>query len=119
MNTIPHPDQVSGDRRIFNRSAVKEYALECSRKNRGGKFTRVGEEFFREIEADIEAMIREVKNKFPTLHAFVVPPDETVLIVTGELMDVLKRELDVALHRLVQNKVQKQPSCGCTLKNTR
>lgn len=113
-----NPNEVSGDRRIFNRSAVKEYSLECSRKNRAGKFTRVGEEFFSEIEADIEAMIREIKNKFPTLHAPVVNEGDAQ-IVTGELMDVLKRELDAALHRLVQNKVQRQPSVGMTLRNTR
>jgi hypothetical protein len=114
MNT----NEVSGTRRIFNRSTTKDYALECSRKNRAGKFTRVGEEFFDEFEADIEALIRDIRNKYPTLHAPVVNEGDA-LIVTGDLMEVLKRELDAALHRLIQNKVQRQPSCGCTLKNTR
>jgi hypothetical protein len=39
--------------------------------------------------------------------------------VTGALLDKIGVELNRAVCRLIQNKVQKQPSCGVTLGRTR
>ncbi len=111
-------DLTSRDSRITNRAAVKKHALQCSKERRAGKFTRVGEAFYQELEADVEALVRELRNKFPC-QTDVVQPDETLILVTGDLIDKVKTELHIMIARMIQNKVQRQPSCGCTMQNTR
>jgi len=104
--------------RIMNRSAVKAHALKCSAERRAGKFTRVGTAFFDEVEADVEAMVRELRNKCP-MSSERVAPDEGVVFVTGDLLEKVRAEFDAAIARIIQNKVMRQPSVGCTLQNTR
>lgn len=102
--------------RLLNESAIHDHALACSKAYRAAKFTRVGEDFQNEVRADLEAFLRELRNKWPTLH----PPLPTESsFVTGALSDKVMAALNDAIARLIQNKVQKQPSCGCTLKWTR
>lgn len=111
-------ETITNARRV-NRAAVRAYALRCSENLRAGKFTRVGEDFFEEIEADVERILREVRIKFPTMHPAVTLGEEPANIVTGEFMQVMRFEIDDAVRRLIQNKVQRQPSVGCTLGATR
>lgn len=103
--------------RLLNESAVREHALACSKAYRCGKFTRVGQEFMDEVKADVEAMVRELRSKYQTLHP---PLDlQEKQFITGALSDRVMHEINAAIGRLVQNKTQKQPSCGCTLGRTR
>lgn len=104
--------------RLLNESAIHNHALACSKAYRAGKFTRVGEDFQNEVRADVEAFIRELRNKWPTLHP-VLPLTENTSCVTGALLDKVGAALNDAIARLIQNKVQRQPSCGCTLRATR
>jgi hypothetical protein len=103
--------------RFLNESAIKDHALECSRRYRAGKFTRTGEDFVDEVKADVEKLVRELRGKFPTFHEALPAPENG--FVTGLLRDKVASELDAAIARMIQNKVQRQPSCGCTLKATR
>jgi hypothetical protein len=119
MSAVPDCGKISSDRRIINRSAVKTHALKVSKALRAGKFTRVGEAFLEEVEVDAESLIREIRVKFATGMRDPVLPDEGTNFVTGEMLEAIKRELDFALARLVQNKVQRHPSVGCTLRNSR
>lgn len=103
----------------LNTAAVKRYALTCSKAYKGGKFTRVGEDFLEEVEADVEALVRSIVTQHP---AFLNPQLETPtveLFVTGTLMDKIKKEVNSAIHRLIKNKVCKQPSVGKTIGRTR
>lgn len=105
--------------RFLNESAIRQHALECSRQFRAGKFTRVGQDFLDEVQADVEALVRELRNKYPpTLHAALEPAENTCA-VTGALLDKVKAELNRAICRLIQNKVQRQPTVGVTLSRTR
>jgi hypothetical protein len=104
---------------LFNRSAVKDHALKCSKEKRAGKFTRVGSDFFDEIEADVETFVREIRVKYHLEPSERVQPDETALFVTGDLLDKVRDELNAMLPRMVQRKVQRQPSCGVTIGRTR
>lgn len=104
--------------RIVNDSAVYTHALECSKKFRAGKFTRVGSDFYEEIHADVEAVVRELRNKWPSTFHEPLDPGE-IVFTTGVLCDKIQAELNRAIARLIQNKVQRQPSCGCTLRATR
>lgn len=108
-------DNASG--RHFNGSAIRAHALECSNKIKGGKFTRVGQDFIDEVQADIECLVREIKNKYPVQVHEPVPCD--LKFTTGALMDRIEEALNLAIPRLIQNKVQRQPSCGKTLSRTR
>jgi hypothetical protein len=103
--------------RYLNESAIKDHALACSKKFRAGKFTRCGVDFIDEIKADVEAVIRELRNKhLVKLH----DPLETELVfTTGALCDKIQPELNAMVSRIIQNKVQVQPSCGRTLGRTR
>jgi hypothetical protein len=115
MNNSEVLDIASG--RYLNESAIKEHALECSKKFRTGKFTRCGTDFIDEVKADVESVIRELRNKHAVkLHE---PLETELVFTTGALCDKIQPELNAMVRRIIQNKVQAQPSCGCTLGRTR
>lgn len=103
--------------RLLNESGVHKHALACSKAFRNGRFERVGQDFQDEVRSDVEAFLRELRNKWPTsLHE---PLSEDSSCATGVLADKVMFEVENAIARLIQNKVQKQPSCGVTLRATR
>lgn len=115
MSDINEPlDLASG--RYLNESAIHQHALKCSATYRAGKFTRVGQDFMDEVKADVEAFIRELRNKYPTLHP-ALPLENTC--ITGALTDRVMGEINNVIGRIIQNKTQRQPSCGKTLSRTR
>ena len=105
--------------RFLNESAIREHSLRCATTFRGGRFTRVGQDFLDEVSADVEAMIRELRNKYPTQIHEPLEPAENMSCVTGALCDKFRTELNRAICRLLQNKVQRQPTVGKTLGRTR
>lgn len=106
------------DLRLFNRAAVKEHALKCSKEKRAGKFTRVGEDFFEEMEAGIEAIVREALAKAFIDPCDLVQPAVCAKFATGVLLERMGDALNAAIPRMIQKKVQRQPSCGCTIGRT-
>lgn len=102
--------------RLLNESAIKTFALECSRTFRAGKFTRVGEDFVDEVIADVETFIRKLRGtNWTSPH----DPLETKLVfTTGALSDKVMLELNRVIGRIIQQKVQRQPTVGCTLRGT-
>lgn len=102
--------------RYLNESALRAHALACSKAYRAGKFTRVGQPFIDEVKADVEALVRELRNKYATLHPVLLPENTCG---TGVLSDKVMAEFNNAIGRIIQNKVQRQPSCGVTLARTR
>jgi|ERR1044071_1587259 hypothetical protein len=108
--------EVASEVRLLNESAIRQHALECSKRNRAGYFTRVGEDFIQEVQTDVDCLIRNIRNKDGCLHA-VVPVDGN--FVTGNLMEEIQIELNGLIGRIIQNKVQRQPTKGCTLRATR
>lgn len=108
-------DLASG--RHFNDSAIHSHALACSKACKGGKFTRVGQDFIDEVHADVEAIVRELRGKYPPqIHG---PVSCDVNFITGALMDRLQEALNGAIARMIQRKVERQPSVGKTLSRTR
>lgn len=107
-------DLASG--RYLNESAIRSHALKCSAAYRAGKFTRVGGDFIDEVKADVEAFLRALRITHPTLH-LPLPVDNT--LVTGNLCDRISPILNDAIGRIIQNKVQRQPTTGKTLSRTR
>lgn len=105
--------------RFLNETAIRDHALECSKRCKGGKFTRVGQDFIDEVKADAEGLIRELRAKFPTGIFDPIEPGENSSCLTGAYVDKVKVELNRALCRLIQLKVQRQPSVGKTLSRTR
>ncbi len=111
----------------LNQAAIAEFALRCSKTYRAGKFTRVGQDFKDEVVADIECLLRDIRAKYPTLHtalgqgrdiADMTGPDN-VNIVKGSFVDHLETIVNQYICRIIQNKVQRQPTVGCTLGRTR
>lgn len=100
----------------LNQAAVKRHALVCSKQCRNGKFTRIGADFLEECEADVECIVRELRNKYASTVGTIVGTEEQ--FVTSELMDKLKEELNSAIGRLIRNKIQRQPTVGCTAGRT-
>lgn len=103
----------------MNKALLKEHALECSKVCKLGKFKRVGADFIEEVEADVEAIFRELERKCP------VQWPTTVEVPEGKhLLDLSDR---TRLHeiftnlvaRIIQRKTERQPSCGQTLSRTR
>lgn len=101
----------------INQSAVKKHALACSKTHRAGKFTRVGKDFLEEIDSEVEAFVRELRNtRFPVQLHEPLATDEK--FVTGALLEKVKDALNQAIGRIVQQRVQRQPSVGSTLGRT-
>lgn len=112
---------MSDSTRDVNESAVKDYALECSKQFRAGKFKRVGADFMDEVKADVESVVRGLRTKYsagmhPPLH---IKTGECPRFATGNLMDKFEAEVNEAIARIIQGKVQAQPSVGQTLGRTR
>jgi hypothetical protein len=112
-------NDVSSKPRLLNQSAVKEHALRCSRERRAGKFKRVGQDFYSEMDAEIEALIRELRNKYVSDVFQPVHPDPEMVFVTGTCLEKVREELDAAVARLIQRKLERQPSVGVTIGATR
>lgn len=132
MNNLPPEDQRKLDNqfrildapidlasmRYLNESAIRDYALGCSKKYRAGKFTRVGQEFIDEVKADVECVLRSLRaEKRQMTHA----PEDTSgeRFVTGEMVDKLQLIFNGLVGRIIQRKVEKQPTVGKTLGRTR
>jgi hypothetical protein len=117
-SNTPAPEVVNvATGRVLNESAIREHALRCSAQFRANKFTRVGEDFIDEVRADVECLLRELRNKYPTQLHPALPPD--VMLITGALTEKVMEPLNEAIARLIQNKVQRQPTVGKTLGRTR
>ena len=103
--------------RYLNESAIRSHALRCSACFRASHFTRVGEDFLNEVKADVEAVLRELRAKAPTqLHEPLAADETFTTRLLWERMEPLLNEL---IGRIIQSKVQRQPSCGKTLGRTR
>lgn len=104
--------------RYLNESAIKSHALECSRVCRAGKFTRVGQPFIDEVVADVENIVRDIKcrGQRESVHPPVTTESE---FVTGALLEKIRVVLNERIAKIIQNKIQSQPSLGCTAGRTR
>lgn len=111
MNAAPSMKKA----RIMNTKAVKTFALGCSAKHRAGKFTRVGQEFLNEVEADIESMVRGMER--PGIDGDL---SGVVFLnfVSGELMKKMERAVNVAVAKMILSKVKRHPTVGKTLGRT-
>lgn len=67
----------------FNRAAIKRHALRISTEVRQGKFSRVSEQFILEVEAAIEAKVRELRNRNVTSPLGPVDPAPEDSFLTG------------------------------------
>jgi hypothetical protein len=105
--------------RIANESAIKKHALRCSAKFRAGKFKRVGQDFVDEVLTDIQCMLRAMRVQSKTTMHDQLEPDENTCFTTGVLRAKLDIEMNRIIARIIQNKVQRQPSVGQTLGATR
>lgn len=106
--------EITRTQSVINRSAVKAYALKVSAERRAGKFTRVSEDFLNAVEAEVESVIRSVAPY--TQEAFVLPEDDREFI-TGATIDKTREKLNARARIIIQGKVLRHPTLGCTLKD--
>lgn len=112
MNDEQH---ITKTQSVINRSAVKKYALKVSAEKRAGKFTRVSEEFLTQVEADLEAAIRQLSSTVDTSE--MAKPDESAdWFITGQALKNVEGRLNDLARIIVHRKVMKHPTLGCTLK---
>jgi hypothetical protein len=52
---------------LVNRSAVKKMALQLSKDNRAGKFTRVSAEFLERVNSATDAYVRQAVQSHPSV----------------------------------------------------
>jgi len=52
---------------IISPTKLRQFALECSKEMRGGKFTRVSKEFTDRIEAKVRAIVRAEVHSHPSV----------------------------------------------------
>lgn len=100
---------------IINRSAVKSFALKVSKEKRAGKFNRVSKEFLDSVEANLEALIREIAQGFARTDT-VVPDPESAWMINGRTLRCAEDKLNEAVQKIVLAKVHGHPSIGKTLK---
>lgn len=103
--------------RFLNKSAIKQHALNCAQRLRP-KFTRVGQDFIDEVEADVESFVRGLRTesmKDVAASSVIEPVDD---FLTGALLEKLKPILNRQVARIIQSKVWRQTT-GVTLGRTR
>lgn len=106
---------VTRSQSVINRSAVKAYALKVSKDLKCGKFTRVGECFLDQVEAEVESAIRGLS--LSSSSAWEAPkPEDDRTFVTGAAVDKLMEKLHEKAKNIIAGKVMRHPSIGCTLK---
>jgi hypothetical protein len=105
--------------RYLNETAIRDHALRCSARFRANKFTRVGQDFIDEVKADAEAVIRSLRTMCPTKLHDPLEPDKNNSCITGLFCDRVGAEFNRLVCRIIQNKVQRQPTVGKTLSRTR
>lgn len=99
----------------LNQSAIKKHALACSKAHRANRFTRVGQDFLDAVNSEVEALVRDLRNtRFPVPMNAPLPTEEN--FVKEALLEKVKDALNQAIGRIIQAKVQRQPTCGITLK---
>lgn len=96
-------------------SNIKKVALACSAQNRIGKFTRTSQEFVDDIEAEVDNLIRQIESKVREPLHKPAQGVEDLRLITGLALDKCRDRLEAAVRKIIQNKVQSTPSCGCTL----
>lgn len=101
---------------IINRSAVKSFALKVSKEKRAGKFNRVSKEFLDSVEANLEALIREIAQGFSTAANTVVPDADCDWFINGRTLRCAEDKLNQAVQKIIIAKVHGHPSIGKTLK---
>lgn len=107
-------ETVAKTQSIINRSAVKKYALKVSAEKRAGKFNRVSEEFLTQVEADLDASIRQLAL---SEYSDMVKPDEGAMwFITGQATHKAEERLNMLARVIVHRKVMRHPTVGCTLK---
>lgn len=105
--------------RLLNESAIREHALECSKRYKNGRFTRVSEAFINEVTTEVEAIIREFHARWGNNLVFEpLSPVNGTRFVTGAMLDKLHEALDISIAKLIQRKVERQPSMGKTIDRT-
>ena len=103
--------------RFLNKSAIKQHALNCAQRLRP-KFTRVGQDFIDEVEADVESFVRGLRTdsmKDVAASGVLEPVDD---FLTGALIEKLKPIINRQVARIIQSKVWRQ-TAGVTLGATR
>lgn len=103
--------------RFLNKSAIKQHALNCAARLRP-KFTRVGQDFIDEVEADVESFIRGLRTDSMKDVAAAPCLEPTDDFLTGALLEKLKPILNRQVARIIQGKVWRQTT-GITLGRTR
>ena len=109
--TVP----TAGRPSIINRSAVKAFALKVSKERRAGRFERVSKEFLDSVEANLEALIREIAQGY-TSRERVAPDAESDWFINGRTLRCVEEKLNEAVQKIVLAKVHGHPSVGKTLK---
>lgn len=97
---------------LINRTSVKKYALEVSKRRRAGKFTRVSLEFLNDVEADLDAAIRAIVS----IPDDIITPAPGTKFTTSIAARKAASKLDFLAMKITASKVMRHPSLGCTLK---
>jgi hypothetical protein len=97
---------------ILNRSAVKSFALAASEQNRAGKFKRCSPAFIQAVEAEVEALLREIGGNQPEQDV----PGEYSFINCKRAFAKAEQQFNLAVRKIILRRVKSQPSNGQTLK---
>lgn len=108
---VPTPvtqDDFDPSRGRYIRAAIKRQAMKVSIEDRQGRFSRVSEDFIKQIEAIAETKIRELDGAKCTGRTCEVPLPDGVTFLTGDgkarLVAAFNKWLAVQVHREI-NKV--------------
>ncbi len=97
---------------ILNRSSVKSCALAASTRIRAGKFKRVSPSFVKQIEAELENVIRSIGGVEDTDDI----PGGWDFLNRKQLFSRVFEQLNRAVRKIILRKVRSYPSKGQTLR---
>lgn len=99
---------------------TRKFALLCSGTIKNGRFNRVSPDFMNTVDAGVEKLRREIKEKyksvtFPDICDTEDPHCSTPVFLTKHERDAIIREIEYMIGRMIQRKVERMPSVGKTL----
>ena len=100
---------------LLNRAAVKRYALAYAHARRAGKFTRVSKDFIEHVEASVRGALFAFSEQYKPANPLPLEIGAKAF-VTRRSGELAIGALDSLVKNIISDKVQRHPTCGCTLK---
>jgi len=103
---VTSSDSVNHVPRDYNEAVIRRYALKVSEETRAGKYTRVSEQFIIDVEAEVEALLRKLRQPAVAFNGKIVDVPEGEEFLTGAGKKKLAEATNIAIASIIHRKTK-------------